>query len=364
MTFELQIWTGTNRVRPEDVVKRGATTGLYPVMSKLQLAAVTASLSISTLAFAQPIQLPGKECVIELPSPDDPGSCTSGWHALGFPLSTKAAYLNTFPEDCYWDAGGLLQCYFATAKEACDGLIVMNNDIEKNGTKYVFKRLETAANDPDWVHCISESVNGDGTLSGFEHDVSIEYTSRPERGDFVQNPNSSGNAVLLDVSGPYRLQPDTPYNHVSTPHTGQPFPGSKYGCLNKATQNGTFDFRTIILGLNAFRFRGDLVSDLANYPYPKPKSSECIKKHPRMAGWCIESDDPLQAAAGFPNSAQVHHEIPRKFNVSGKSCPWGRASMKNALVISAQLNNYFSNKYPEVSAVQRMNNTPSYVPFP
>jgi hypothetical protein len=43
-----------------------------------------------------------------------------------------------------------------------------------------------------------------------------------------------------------------------------------------------------------------------------------------------------------------------------RCCPWGTNSYKNAAVISAKLNNYFTNNNPPVEEVNELNHAKPY----
>jgi hypothetical protein len=57
--------------------------------------------------------------------------------------------------------------------------------------------------------------------------------------------------------------------------------------------------------------------------------------------------------------ARVHHVVPKK---DKRLCSWGTNSMKNAAVISHELNEYFTNDNPPAEEVKRLNNAPAYTP--
>jgi hypothetical protein len=45
-----------------------------------------------------------------------------------------------------------------------------------------------------------------------------------------------------------------------------------------------------------------------------------------------------------------------------RSCSWGTNSNKNAAVISAQLNQFFTNNNPPAEEVKKLNNATAYTP--
>jgi hypothetical protein len=57
--------------------------------------------------------------------------------------------------------------------------------------------------------------------------------------------------------------------------------------------------------------------------------------------------------------AQVHHVVPMN---DKRSCSWGTNSNKNAAVISAQLNQFFTNNNPPAEEVKKLNNATAYTP--
>ena len=77
---------------------------------------------------------------------------------------------------------------------------------------------------------------------------------------------------------------------------------------------------------------------------------------------CTEKEflkEPSDPYISDPNEAQVDHVASKK---DPRGCDWGTNSNKNAAVVSAQLNRYFSNKDRAKAVVDLINAIPPYTP--
>ena len=113
-----------------------------------------------------------------------------------------------------------------------------------------------------------------------------------------------------------------------------------------------------ILQVNRNANAGKIRSDLAGFTW------DC-KDQDGGKTTCIEpklledpeskNKSPFYADTG----AQVHHVVPM---TDKRCCPWGTNSNKNAAVISAKLNKYFTNNDPPEAEVKQLNNAQAYAP--
>jgi len=105
--------------------------------------------------------------------------------------------------------------------------------------------------------------------------------------------------------------------------------------------------------MNRKKNGGKIRSDLPGFMYP------CTKGSPMM---CTEPEflnEPAGGTSSDPNAAQVDHVASK---ADPRGCNWGTNSNKNAAVVSAQLNRYFSNKDRAKEVVDLINAIPPYTP--
>ena len=144
-----------------------------------------------------------------------------------------------------------------------------------------------------------------------------------------------------DVEGPYRLIPDM-YTACGTVY-------DETNGINKGMEYQQSQKETI-RNINRAKpeHNGQLVSDLAGFCYPKPPNvKKCLKSHQANPNLCEEpgldeKDKPLvyQKPYNQQNAAEINHVLPKK---DTRGCPCGKNSNKNAVLISRQLNRYFTN---------------------
>ncbi len=323
-----------------------------PVSAILALA-VTTLLLDATTAQAQIYLDP---CIVTAPLDLQPeeAECTMGWHATGWPEGSpgtyKPGYTTQLPDACYYDQSDYLQCFFSDAATACDGIVFMNDEIEGNGTTFDAVTLVEPI-DATTARC--HFANGQNTL--------VNYQSMPARGDKIL-VGFFGTYSLVAVSGPYRNQPMPTYQYGGQT-LSQPKAGFTFTCAKLGSNPNIKNLRELILATNIAGNGGVLKSDLAGRAYPKPASATCHQSHPTNPGLCIEPTV-LTLESGYKHSAQVHHEIPRKVTRDGgQSCRWGKNSMQNAAVISAQMNQVLSNDHPRSNDVLKLNSAAAYPVF-
>jgi hypothetical protein len=108
--------------------------------------------------------------------------------------------------------------------------------------------------------------------------------------------------------------------------------------------------RALILDVNRKNNGGKIHSDLSGFEYPCNGPSKPV---------CIEPDVLKEGLQYDPEAAEVHHVVPKK---DPRCCPWGTNSNKNAVVISRNLNGFFTNNDPPVDEVLLVNKIPPYTP--
>jgi len=159
--------------------------------------------------------------------------------------------------------------------------------------------------------------------------------------------------VPTAVNGPYRDLTDP-----ADVAPGNEFTG------NSGMPNGNGGFllqREWVLQVNRNANDGGIRSDLAGFEWDCEGSDGGLTK-------CVEPeylDDPAIDAGPDASIfhtyvvARVHHVVPRK---DLRCCPFGTNTYKNAAVISAQLNWFFTNNNPPVDEVKQLNKADPYPP--
>jgi len=179
--------------------------------------------------------------------------------------------------------------------------------------------------------------NGDYSLQVGSDEASkifITYETAPP-----QTPLTEVDGVQTAVNGPYRDLPNPDPQEVG--------PGKSFWC---AKIDGVWQ-RDRILKMNrdAPAHMGKIYSDLPGYKYPCPEKAPMLCEEPEI----------LNTKKYDPDSAEVHHVVPRK---NGPLCPWGTNANANAAVISSRLNKFLRNKNPPADEVKKINAIPPYVP--
>ena len=131
---------------------------------------------------------------------------------------------------------------------------------------------------------------------------------------------------------------------------GQPFNKCDSGMVND--EGEALTQTQWILQVNRKAHGGKIHSDLAGFKWPC-KNEKC---EPKVCEEPLVLPDPEDPAGTSP---QVHHVVPMK---DKRSCAWGTNSNKNAAVISAQLNQFFTNNDPPADEVKLLNNAMAYTP--
>lgn len=253
-----------------------------------------------------------------------------------FDANNPQHYLSTFPDNCddtYADSSGnpSLGCYWRQPTPACQAFIQDSNPT------WTFIDAVKSTGDNGIYRC-RYKIRGSQTI--FDDHV-VRYAKVPHllRCDTV-------------VNGPYKNCSDT-FILCGVTYT-EAQPGFQYTTAQKNTMKER----------NQGKHGGKLVSDLAGYRFPKsalPPGQECLKIASNDSTMCEEPSTPLNdntSATGERDYPNVHHVMPR---VTRVGCGCGKNSMKNAVIISRQLNAYFLN-FPrpqaEIAAVNMAGQDP------
>ncbi len=248
--------------------------------------------------------------------------------------ASQQIYKDTFPNNCD-DSYGNLTCYWNNAVTACKGLVASESKIHPLSPWTYVKTLPSTVRDATIVRCVYK-VMGINTL--FDDHV-VRF------GTVLNNPRQSH--CEIGINGPYRNCSDQ-FTLCGTSYTdGQR--GFDYTQTQKNKVKAT----------NIAKY-GTLTSDLAGFIYPKsslPNGELCLLVDPNDSNNCMEPES-LPGAPNALNSGEVHHVVPRK---DRQGCACGRNSMRNAAVISRQLNKVLLNfKRPqaEITAINSLGQNP------
>lgn len=298
----------------------------------------------------------------------EPELCTKGWHVDSIPIkqANGTKYVAMFPDDCYYnDQSGYVECYFKDAMTSCADAAKANNNIENpnnTGTQWALASVtEVQGSNMMSYTCNFTTTPGNGMQS-----LQTNYTGPLHRGDKVPFMG-----MFVDVAGPYRdMDPiiaGAGYDYGGMTLTA-PMPGLSFQCTWVRSQTGQLaPIRDLVVGLNkqAHNNSPTITSDLAGMTYTPPGGdpNNCFQKG--SGGQCVEPTTLLDTP-GKPNSAELHHVVPRKNGQKGTSptCRWGKNSMKNAALISRQLNQVLSNGLPPDKEIMLLNNAAPYPTVP
>jgi hypothetical protein len=278
------------------------------------------------------------------PNPDQPTECPAPVEVpcmrYRIPLdgnpSTDVAlrdkYIAAFGSACYTSEANTFDCFYQKWEAACADAV---------------KIAEIYGAAPfDKGYTCQPVGNGDYTLQvgpDVANKITIYYQAAPR-----QTPLVEIDGVPTEVTGPYR-------NLVDPADVG---PGNKFDRNSGVVDDdgGFLEQRQWVLEVNRKKNGGQIRSDLAGFTWP-------CKGEDGALTTCEEPDflgDPDEKPLEYPaTEAQVHHVVPMK---DKRCCPWGTNSYKNAAVISAQLNQFFTNNDPPVDEVKQLNAVEAYNP--
>lgn len=243
-------------------------------------------------------------------------------------------YKTLFWNNCD-DSYGFLTCYWNTAAAACKAQITDHNKEVAPSAQWSFVKAVMSSGDSDIYEC-RHKIPGSSTIF---RGIVVRF----EPVHFF----------------PYQLHCDTevngPYRNCSDQFTlcGTMYSEAKRGFGYTTTQ------RNLVKQTNKNNNGMKLKSDLAGFSYPKPANESCIKADPNNPQMCREPDF-LEQTNHAKDKAEVHHVVPKK---DRQGCSCGKNSMKNAAVISKQLNLYLLNfRRPEAEI--SMINAAGQSPYP
>lgn len=247
-------------------------------------------------------------------------------------VALRGKYIAAFGTACYMSEFGTFDCFYQKWQAACA-------DAAKIG--------EVSGNAPyDKGYACQPIGNDDYTLqigSDVANKITINYQAAPR-----QTPLIEVDGMPTEVSGPYR----------NLPEPEEVGPGNKFDRPSPVVNDKgeTLDQRDWVLQVNRNAHDGNIHSDLAGFKFPCEKGSPEVCTEPDV----LEDPDPQKPPPTFPDAvAQVHHVVPMK---DLRCCPWGTNSYKNAAVISAKLNRFFTNNNPPAEEVKKLNSAGAYTP--
>ena len=254
-------------------------------------------------------------------------------------VALRDKYIAAFGTACYMSEADTFDCFYKEWQDACA-------DAAKIG--------EVSGNAPYDQGYTCQPVEGtdDYTLqvgSDVANKITIYYQAAPR-----QTPLVEVDGVPTEVNGPYRDLPEP-----MTLGPGQPFNKCDSGMVG--ADDEPLSQTKYILQVNRKAHGGKIRSDLAGFTWLCKTTNE---KCEEVVAVCKEPDfleDPDQKDPPFdPGSvAQVHHIVPMN---DKRSCSWGTNSYKNAAVISAKLNKFFTNDNPPADEVKMLNAAKAYTP--
>jgi hypothetical protein len=267
----------------------------------------------------------------------------------------ESFYAEEYSDACAKGAnnGSNITCWFRSAKEACVAFTYVQEQRHpvKNETPYTPAEVKISDDKYACTYCwAGESKNAGGYCPNGNFDIFLRSIPPEEYHEYCG----------AQVSGPYSNLPED-YTICGATYTqtynGMPFVKSQRGKILAANR--------------ASNRNGKIRSDLAGFCYDPPNGNpgNCIKAHPVKIGKCVEPEF-LEGRTYLyeRNAPQVHHVVPAK---DRRGCPCGKNSVKNAAVISAQLNRYFTNKNREaflygcdsgMTEIEKVNSLPKYNP--
>jgi hypothetical protein len=258
-------------------------------------------------------------------------------------VALRSKYIAAFGSACYMSEVDTFDCFYKKWQDACA-------DAAKIG--------EVSGNAPFDQGYACQPVVGtdDYTLQvgpDVANKITINYQAAPR-----QTPLVEVDGVPTEVNGPYR-------NLTKPKPLG---PGNDFYCPSGmvAANGDAIKQRDWILQVNRNAHKGDagdgeIHSDLAGFKWLCKRTNENCEEVVEECEEPLVLEDPDNADPPFhPGSvAQVHHVVPMN---DKRSCSWGTNSNKNAAVISAKLNQFFTNNNPPADEVKLLNNAPPYTP--
>jgi hypothetical protein len=250
-----------------------------------------------------------------------------------FDIPLRNKYIAAFGDACYMSEVDTFDCFYEKWQAACADAAKIG-EVSGNAPYDQGYTCQPVAGTDDYSLQIGADVG---------QTIFINYQAAPR-----QTPLTDINGVPTAVNGRYR--------NLTDPDGVAPGGGFT---LNSGVSDGDGGFleqRYWVLQVNRNANDGGIRSDLAGFEWPCKGSDGGLTK-------CTEPEDLVdpekksEAGLGWEPVAQVHHVVPRG---DKRCCSWGTNSYTNAAVISAKLNNYFTNNNPPVDEVNKLNKAKAY----
>lgn len=264
----------------------------------------------------------------------------SGWWLTQFDSNDESLLGSSYSDECALGVDGSFRCFFREAEKACQAYAKAHqNDHPAFPNPFCGCGYYVNTTDIKCGWCKKQTGCSNGQF--IAGDKCPDNTDPFNLDDIYlsQIPEYAYRSYCaLEVNGPYRnLYADAPeqYTVCGTEYT--PIIGMEF----------VRDQRNKVKAANRNKNGGKIKSDLAGFCYDPPKGNvrNCIKQHSTITGKCEEPglgpNEYLTGKRYEKNEPQVHHVVPSK---DRRGCPCGKNSVKNAAIISAQLNQYFLNR--------------------
>jgi len=242
-------------------------------------------------------------------------------------IELRKKYKAALGSACYVSAANTFDCFYETPQKACQEVLS------------VPKAFGAAPYEdhPETCQQIPGTENWSLQTGPDPANVTYMFYEDPP----LQHP-------LIWVDGVPTLEVNGPYRNLPEPSTVKV--GGRFDCysIDGLKQNKR------ILQMNRKKNGGVIRSDLPGYVHPCTRGSSMM---------CTEKTE-LKDPETTPNvadedRAEVDHVASKR---DPRGCEWGTNSNKNAAVISAKLNIYFSNKDRPKEVVDTINAIPTYTP--